>query len=88
MTYTILLDLDAPKVPYPAPVLPLYYAVLLSEKHIMVCMLFLPFENMFVLPMFPVQKLVDHNFGSKITILTIAKYERRLESRLCQVKNT
>ena len=31
----------------------------------MVCMLFLPFEFMFVLPMFPVQKLVDHNFGSK-----------------------
>ena len=50
-TYTILLDLDAaPKVPYSCTCPSFIYAVLLSETHLMVCMIFfLPSELMFII---------------------------------------
>ena len=69
-TYTILLDLDAaPKVPYSCTCPSFTYAVLLSETHVMVCIIHLPFLScvMFILPI--VQTLISNIFGSKAIIV-------------------
>jgi hypothetical protein len=68
-TYTILLDLDAaPKVPYSCTCPSFIYAVLLSETHVMVCMILLPSELIFILSP-PVQTPVGHIFGSKTVVM-------------------
>lgn len=72
-TYTILLDLDAaPKVPYSCTCPSFIYAVLLSETHIMVCIILPSSWTYLMLCSYyysPVQTLVSHISGSKTIIV-------------------